>query len=297
MKLSKYFSSPKLVRDSDFETLGNADCQANGTLCFSDSVFYIEKANANTNIKVVITNAALADNVSKDKGLIITENPREAFYELHEKLFFDGDYKVKINYGRGLGIKIHPSAFVSERTYIGNNVQIGPNVNILDEVFIDDNSIIEAGCSIGGEGILYQKDSNGNIQRISHAGGVFLGKNVTVLSNAALIRSIFPHTLTSVGDNSIIGVGSIIGHEAQIRKNCVVSGNCVIARAVDCQDNVWIGSSSVIREYLVLGKDCKIKAGSVVVKDVSAGKEVSGNFAVEHRNHLKHFFKLENGSV
>jgi UDP-3-O-[3-hydroxymyristoyl] glucosamine N-acyltransferase len=294
MKLSNYVAMDLVNRDGEFSVLGNANSNTSSTLCFADSIHYVEMANQNNNVSCLIVNSELATAVDSSKGLVISSNPRQVFYAVHEKLRTTGQYKMNFSYGRGNQAEIHPTAYVSDKAWVGNNTYIGPNVSILDNVFIGDDCFIEAGATIGGEGILYDK-YDGNIKLLRHGGGVKIGNGVTVLSNAAIAKSIFPHILTTIGDHSIIGVSAIIGHEAMIGKNCVISGNSLVARGVDVGNEAWIGSSAVIREYIVIGASAKIKAGSIVVKDVKPNQEVSGNFAVEHRNHLRSFLKMEKG--
>lgn len=50
--------------------------------------------------------------------------------------------------------------------------------------------------------------------------------------------------------------------------------------AVLLEDNVWIGSRSIILKGVIIGRDAVIAAGSVVTKSVPAGAIMSGNPAV-----------------
>ena len=288
MKLSDYFNIKDIIQDGEFDTLGYVDSLFYGTLVYCDNIFYLKKANKNKNITCILTSSNLIKKISTKKGVVICNLPRNWFYKLHLKLLNTELYLPKIEYGLGDGCKIHSSAIVSEKTRIGKNVIINENVIIKDDVIIGSNSFIDCGATIGSESILYFED-NGNNRSIRHAGGITIGKNVMILSNVIIAKSIHPTFYTSVGDNCLIGPRSTIGHEAQVEGNCIILGNCVIARKAFLGEKSWIGSSSVIREHVKIGKRAKVMVGSIVLDDVFDDDEVSGNFAFSHEKHLRKF--------
>jgi UDP-3-O-[3-hydroxymyristoyl] glucosamine N-acyltransferase len=290
MKLSDYFSDRDIVIDKKFSTLGYVDSDINDTLTYCDTLAYLEKASDNENISCLITRPDLSEKALPDHGVVVSENPRKTFYRLHLLLLEKKKYGLRLAYGIGDNCSIHPSASVSKRAKIGNNVTIAEKVIIKDGVSIDDNTYIDAGVVIGCEGLLFMKDGK-NVKFIRHAGGVKIGKNVALLSQATIVRSVHPGFLTVIGDNTIIGISSNIGHDAQIGKNCSISSNCVIARKAKLGDGVWVGPSSTIREHANIGPNSQIKLGSVVIEDVKANESVSGNFAFNHPMHLRNFVK------
>ena len=202
------------------------------------------------------------------------------------------DYGLKLEYGTGRQCTIHPSAIVSPRSRIGNNVHIGANVVIKDEVSIGDNTFIDAGAIIGCEGLLYIMDEK-RVVFIKHAGGVKIGNNVTILSQAVIAKSVHASFLTLIGDNSIIGISTNIGHEAQIGNNCVISSKCVIARRAKIGEGARIGPSATIREHVRIGPNAQVKLGSVVIEDVKANGSVSGAFALNHTTNLRQHYRLK----
>ncbi len=292
MKLSDYFEKADIATNGEFLTLGHAGSQAKGTLVYCDTIFYLEIAKRNENVSCIITTNDLASKVGGAKGLVCSPNPRNAFYRFHNWLVENNGYRLEIEYGIGSNCHIHPSAQVSKRTSIGNHVTVAENAVIKDGVAIGDHTFIDAGAVIGGDGILYITEGGNNIF-VKHAGGVQIGRSVSVLSNAVIARSIHNSRLTTIGENTIVGITSNIGHEAQIGRNCVISGNCVIARMTEISEGAWIGTSSFIREYVKIGRFAKVMAGSVVVKDVEEKQEVSGNFAIDHKTNLMQYLKRQ----
>ncbi|MBW1793742.1 MAG: UDP-3-O-(3-hydroxymyristoyl)glucosamine N-acyltransferase [Deltaproteobacteria bacterium] len=292
MKLSDFFQDSDILRDGEFHTLGYVDSNTKGTLSYCDTISYLQKANQNQNIGCIITKKQIADQVEPHKGVVLSPNPRNTFYVLHNSLLENKNYGLRLEYDMGDKCTIHHSAVVSKRTRIGHNVTIAENVVIKDEVMIGDNTFVDAGVVIGCEGLLYVVE-DGNLVFVRHVGGVKIGKNVTILSNAVIARSIHDHLLTTVGENTIIGVASNVGHEAKIGNNCAISSHCVIARRAKICDGAWVGPSSVIREHVMIGKFAQVKMGSIVVKDVKENQAVSGNFALDHKINLLHYAQVE----
>ncbi len=280
-QLSDYFDQSEVRVDGNFVDLGHADSMVAETLAHCDTVHYLEMAGTNACVTCILTSPDLAARVPSGKGLVISENPRNAFYRLHERL----------GAGRPLDeTMIHPSAIVSPKARVGKGVVISARVVIMDDVAIGDYSFIDAGAILGAEGLLYIRE-DGNNRRICHRGEVRVGKHVTILANAVVARAIHPGQPTEIEDHSIIGIASTVGHEARVGRNCVISGNCVLARRVRLGDQAWIGTGAVVREYIRIGVGASVKAGSVVVEDVPDGAEVSGNFAVPHARRVMKYLK------
>lgn len=280
-RLADFFSPSEIRADGTFNDLGHADSPVAGTLTYCESVHYIDTANGNPNVSSVITTPALADKVAAGKGIVVVERPRVAFYSVDEAL----DPEAV-----SLETRIHATAIVSPLAVIGKGVVISERAVVRGNVSIGDHTFIDAGVVLGAEGILYLRDGDEN-RRILHRGGVQIGRSVTVLANSVVVRGIFPGQPTLIEDHVLVGVSSVIGHEARLGRNSVVSGNCVIARGVSVGAEAWIGTSSMVREYIRVGDRASVKAGSVVVTDVPDGAEVSGNFATNHNRRMMQYLR------
>lgn len=291
MNLSEYISSDMLVRDAGFNTVGTSKSSVEGMVAYCDNGRYLAAIVGKPNVTAVITTAELSPKVPEKLGLVVCGHPRRVFYELMEALSNNDILRVDITAGCGKDCRIDKAAILAPGCRIGDRVEIGAGAIVHACVEIGDDVHIAAGVVLGGEGILYIVDDNGNKRRVRHAGGVRIGNGVSLFSGAVVIRSIHEHLLTSVGDCSIVGPRATVGHDAQVGRNCVISGNCVLARQAMIEDGAWIGSAAVIREYVRIGCEARVMAGSIVVRDVADGMEVSGNFAIDHRRHMRDFLK------
>lgn len=293
MLLKDFFSEEEIFKDKVFNELGYSHSFGKNVLTFCDNINYLTIALKNTNISaIIITKDLLKDAGETDKGICIAQNPRDRFFELYRTMVDKNLLKPPFKYGRGENVEISSSSIVSSKSYIGSNTIISENVVIKDNVYIGDNCFIDTGVIVGNNGILYTLE-NGNNSFIKHGGVVEIGNNVTLLSNSVIVKSVFPNMPTKVDDYSIIGISTTIGHEARIGKNCRVLGNCVVAKNAQLGDNTIIGSSSVIRENITLGSNVDVKAGSIVIKNVKDSEVVSGNFAMNHNQNVKNYFKSQ----
>ena len=283
--LREYFTEAAVVREAQVATLGGQRSLVPGTLAYADSIHYLRILGDTPNIAAVLTTPALAESAAPHLGVVTSDDPRTAFYSLHQKLL--GQYP-KLTASRGVDGRIHPSAIIGEHVRIGDRVRIGPGVTIEDNSEISDDVLVEPGARIGVEGILYLKDAEG-IRHVDHAGGVRIGAGATIHANAVVVRSVHDSVPTIIGPRCIIGIASCVGHEAEVGADCVISGNCVIARNTIVGDHAFIGTNAYVRENIRVGTAAKVMAGAIVVTNVPDRAAVSGNFATSHERRLKEF--------
>lgn len=81
----------------------------------------------------------------------------------------------------------------------------------------------------------------------------------------------------SIGDNSSIHVGTIVGHETNIGNSVFIAHGCNISGAVNIEDGVFVGTGVTITPRVKIGKWSVIGAGSLILKDVPPYSVVVGN--------------------
>ncbi|MGI2091619.1 N-acetyltransferase [Shewanella oncorhynchi] len=133
---------------------------------------------------------------------------------------------------------IHPTALISEKAIIGNNVTIGAYTVVYDNVVIGNNSTIEAFCELGVE------------NKFCDSLPLVLGENAYIRSH-----SIF-YAASSFGKNLVTGhrvtvrERTTVGHDFQIGTLGDIQGHCEIGNFVKCHSNVHIGNKSKIGNYV-----------------------------------------------
>jgi len=290
MKLSDCKVDAVVSRDGEFIRLGSYDADHEGLLAYADNLKYLKKALANDRLSCVITASDLAEHVPEHIGLMLAASPREAFYSVHQQFINESLYFYPFEPGIGSNCKIHSSAQIADGCRIEDNVTIGEHVVVRAPVWIGSHTLIEPGVRLGVEGILYNRTGNGP-RMIPHGGYVRIHDNVMLMTNSIVVRSVHDTDLTEVGNSALIGLASIIGHEAKVGDRAIISNQCVVARRSIIGAGSFLGTQCMIKENVIIGKEAKVMAGSVVISDVPEGKEVSGNFAIDHHKKMIEFFR------
>lgn len=129
---------------------------------------------------------------------------------------------------------IHPTAIISPKAQLGNNITVGANTIIYDNVIIDDNTIIGAFCELGVQNYL---SNNEQLQ---------IGKN-------SHIRS---HSVFYEGSNFADGL--ITGHRVTVREKVTAGKNLQIGTLSDLQGHCEIGDYVRFHSNVHIGQKSKI---------------------------------------
>lgn len=168
------------------------------------------------------------------------------------------DFTVKV----GRGTTLEPYCVLQGNTRIGENCRIGPFATIV-------NSIIENGTTVHHSVLTDSRVKSGSrIGPFSHLRpGAHVGQNVRVGNFVEIKNSVIEDNstcahLTYIGDARIgkrvnVGAGTITCNYDGAKKHKTV-----------IQDNVFVGSDSILVAPLKIGKGAYTAAGSVITKDV-----------------------------
>lgn len=75
---------------------------------------------------------------------------------------------------------------------------------------------------------------------------------------------------------SMVNLACTIGHEAEIGEGCVLNPTVNISGGVMLEEGVLVGTGAQVLQYLRIGRNSTVGAGSVVTKDVPEGVTVVG---------------------
>lgn len=283
----------EIVRDGDFESLGLLFYSSPRMLvCLHDPKYLNRELLPNPTVSCVITHRDLAESIPSHFGLAIATDAMTAFYAVHDHLsrntnFYWSDFASEIS----PDARIHPSAQVAPR-----NVRIGPRTcieegaTIRERTLIGADCVLRAGVVIGAEGF-EPKRIGGRMRIVHHAGGVRIGERVEIQSNSCVACCVFG-TFTEIGDETLVSGSVNISHNVSVGKRCRIASSAAVLGSARIGDDVWIGPNSTISNRVKIGDGAFVSLGSVVVRDVSPGARVSGNFAVDHQRFMSDFRKM-----
>jgi UDP-N-acetylglucosamine acyltransferase len=180
---------------------------------------------------------------------------------------------------------IHSSAIIEDSVRIGSNVKIGPFCHISGDVVIGDNCelkshvVICGNCKIGNDNVIYPfavigsqpQDLKfvGEVSRVEIGDKNVIREHVTIHSGTNDGNKHFSEkSLTKVGSNCLLMVGSHIAHDCFVGDNVILANNATLAGHVTVDNNVIIGGLSAVKQFIRIGKNAIIGGMSGVEKDV-----------------------------
>lgn len=290
MSPTLFFNPKQVVRKKDFFFTYAKGHAIENSIAYACDVCALNTLNKLPNVSMVITTESLAEKVIESKGVVISDNPQKDFYRLH-------NYMVKETIISPLnGSRIDISAIISPTSKIGENVEIGKNVIIKDFVIIEPNTIIGDDCEIEPFVVIGAKSMqrtiiDGKLFHLEYAGGVKIGDRSRILTGA-VVQKPYQAFYTTIGSDSVISTKVVIGHGSSVGSRTLLSGNSAIAGNCNLGDDVWIGGGAMISDGIKIGNNAKVILGSVVIKDVQADENVSGNFAINHKKNVLNQIKF-----
>ena len=125
---------------------------------------------------------------------------------------------------------------------------IAPTAAVMGRVVLKKNASVWWGAVLRGDNdpIVIGEGSNvqdGSVLHTDTGSPLIIGANVTVGHLVML------HGCT-IGDNTLVGIGSIILNGAKIGKNCLIGANCLITEGKEIPDNSLVmgAPGKVVRE-------------------------------------------------
>ena len=292
MRLSE-LNFGRVEKDGEFNWLGLTAEEYEGkkVLTFLNDEKYYKEIENNRSITCIVTTDEVAKKIEKDKyGIIISENPRKDFFELHNKLVKEDFYFTKKEN------KISEKAVISEKATIGEynviieeDVIIESNVTIYENVTIKRGSIIRSGTRIGGNGFEFSRFGK-EVLSVEFAGDVFVDENVEIQNNTCVDRGVFDRTY--LGKNVKVDNLVHIAHDVKVGDNTLVVACTLIGGRTRIGKNSYLGPNCTVKNGLVLGENSKVSMGAVVTKNVKDNEIVTGNFAIPHEQFIKNLKKI-----
>ncbi|MGD1007150.1 MAG: acyl-ACP--UDP-N-acetylglucosamine O-acyltransferase [Ignavibacteriaceae bacterium] len=173
---------------------------------------------------------------------------------------------------------IHPTAIVSSKAELGNNVTILPytiiedNVEIGDNCIIGPNAVIYNGARIGNRVRIYQSASVANVPqdlKFENEESLFIiGDDTVIREFVTLHRGTKDTGFSQIGKNCLLMAYTHVAHDCIIGNNCILANGVQIAGHVTIEDYVIIGGLSPVHQFCIVGQHAMIGGGFRAVQDV-----------------------------
>jgi UDP-N-acetylglucosamine acyltransferase len=173
---------------------------------------------------------------------------------------------------------IHPTAIISPKAKLGNNISIGPFSIIQDDVEIEDD------CSIASHVVVYNGARIGKRVRIYQSASVahtpqdlkfkgeptkfIIGNDTTIHEFVTLHRGTLETGFSRIGNNCLIMAYAHVAHDCVVGDNCIIANAAQMAGHVIIEDWVTIGGLTAIHQFCTVGQHSMIGGGFKTVMDI-----------------------------
>ena len=187
-------------------------------------------------------------------------------------------------------MSLHPTAIISPKAELGDNVTVGPYSIIGDDVILHDDvqvgshCVIEGPSEFGKGSIFYPFVSAGQApQDLKYKGErswLRAGQRNTFREFSTLQRGTEGGgNLTELGDDNLIMAQAHIAHDCRIGNKVIFANGATLAGHVIVEDHATLGAYAGIHQFCRVGKHAFIGGYSVVVKDALPYARTVGNRA------------------
>ena len=282
----------RLVRDATFANLGFAIHEGNALLSWVEGKKFLPPILKNKGISAVIASPDVMEALPDGMGVLVHDEPRQAFYRLHNHLA-----RATPFYASHERTVIHPSAVVDAHAsvadtgvHIGAEAVIESGARLLPGVRVGARSIVRTGVVLGSQGFQFFVDEDRR-KSVDHVGGVELGEDVEIQANTHVARAIF-RGATRIESDAKVDALVHVAHNVRIGSRTRICAGVVIGGSVVMEEDVYIGPGATITNCIRIGQGARITLGSVVVRSVLPGQHVTGHWAVSHDRFVKGFGRM-----
>ncbi|MGH1366530.1 MAG: acyl-ACP--UDP-N-acetylglucosamine O-acyltransferase [Calditrichia bacterium] len=173
---------------------------------------------------------------------------------------------------------IHPTAIVSAKAELGENVSVGPYAIIEDDVIIGNNCVINARAYIANGARLAKNVLVGigavlsnppqDLKYKDEKTTLEVGENTVIREYATLNRGTDYNWKTIVGRDCFLMSYVHVAHDCIIGNNVIISNAVNMAGHVEIDDYVGIGGMSAVHQFVRIGRHSFVGGGLRVNKDV-----------------------------
>ena len=125
---------------------------------------------------------------------------------------------------------------------------IAPTAAVMGRVILKKNASVWWGAVLRGDNAVIEVGENSNVQdgSVLHTD---IGDPLIIGANVTVGHMVMLHGCT-IGDNTLVGIGSIILNGAKVGKNCLIGANCLITEGKEIPDNSLVmgAPGKVVRE-------------------------------------------------
>ena len=177
--------------------------------------------------------------------------------------------------------KISKSVTIGPFCYVGPDVILEDNVNLISNVHIEGDTIIGKGTKIFPFASIGTQPQD--LKFKGEKNNLLIGENNIIREYV----TINPGTKgggskTVIGNNCLFMISSHVAHDCKIGNNVIIANNVPLGGHVTIEDSVVIGGNSAVQQFTRIGRLAMIGGMTGVLKDV-----IPFGLSIGNRNFLQ----------
>jgi UDP-N-acetylglucosamine acyltransferase len=186
---------------------------------------------------------------------------------------------------------IHPTALISPRATLGQNITIGPytlieaDVTIGDHVTIESHTLIQSGTHIGDHvhigphATLGAPPQDLNFDPLTPT-QAHIGPRTRIREGVTIHRATHPGTPTRIGAHCYLMAQSHVAHD------CQLGDHVILANAVLLGGHVHIGNAAFLSGGAVIHQRTRVGPGAMISGNGRFSADIPPHTIAVERNHL-----------
>lgn len=178
------------------------------------------------------------------------------------------------------GVRVHPTAIVSEEADLAPGVEIGPgcvlygkvtlgaNVRLIGSVHLHGPITIGAGTIVHPFACLGFQPQDYKFKAGDPTPGVVIGANCLIREHVTVHAATRQDRPTRVGDGVFMMVGCHAAHDVQVGNNVVIVNNATFGGHVEVGDRANIGGQAGMHQFVRIGRLAMVGGNSTLTADV-----------------------------
>jgi UDP-N-acetylglucosamine acyltransferase len=173
---------------------------------------------------------------------------------------------------------IHPTAVISPRASIADDVEIGPYTVVDDDVVIAEGCRIESAVRLHsgvnlahGVRVFHGAALGGEPQDLKFGGektSLFIGENTVIREFVTLSRGTKATGRTIIGKQCMFMAYAHVAHDCTIGDNVIMANSVALAGHVEIEDFAILGGQVPVHQFVRIGRHCMVGGGWRIPKDV-----------------------------
>lgn len=181
---------------------------------------------------------------------------------------------------------IHPSAVVSPRARIAEDVQIGPFSVIEDDVEIgagcvlENHVVVRRGTTLGNRNRVFDHAVLGGLPQHVHMperpGRLIIGSDNTIREGVTIHRALGENDATRLGDGNLLMVNAHVAHDCRIGNRTIIVNNVMLAGHVTVEDRAYLSGAVAVHQFARIGALAMVGGQGHIGRDVPPYVTVDG---------------------